>query len=115
MAHDEALAERMREALQGLPGISEKRMMGGLCFLLDGNMIGGSHRDKKTGEGFFMFRVGKPNEEAASTRPEAIPMVQGGRRMSGLFFVAEQAGTDEVLRDWTALALSFVGTLPPKA
>ena len=114
MAHDEALAARMREVLGGLPGLSEKRMMGGMCVLLDGNMVGGTHRDKKTGQGFFMFRVGKENEPIVDTRAEAIPMVQGGRRMSGLYFVTEEDCTDTVLTEWCAIAVSFAGSLPPK-
>lgn len=114
MAVDEALTARMRDALDGLGGVSEKKMMGGICFLLDGNMIGGAHRDKKTGEGLFMFRVGKENEAAGQAMPGARPMDFTGRKMSGFFFVSEEDASDQVLADWVALALSFVGSLPPK-
>ena len=114
MARDEDLVARFQEALGGLPGISETRMMGGTCFLLDGNMIGGTNRSKSTGEGRFMFRVGKENEAIAAARAEAVPMIHGGRRMGGFFFVAEEVCSDEVLGEWVALALSFVGTLPRK-
>jgi TfoX/Sxy family transcriptional regulator of competence genes len=57
MAHDEDLAARFRDGLAGMAGVSEKRMMGGVCFFLHGNMIGGADRTK-SGERRFMFRVG---------------------------------------------------------
>ena len=113
MAYDEHLANRFRSMLEGMEGISEKRMMGGVCFLLDGNMIGGADRTK-AGQGRFMFRVGKDNEAAGQALPGAMPMVQGGRRMRGLFFVAEEDCTPEVMARWMELALEFVATLPKK-
>jgi len=113
MAIDEALSERMRAATDGLPGMSEKKMMGGMCFMLEGNMLGGAHREK-TGEQLFMFRVGKENEAEAMTRPGATPLVMGGRKMGGMVFVDAEACDDTALRDWVALALDFVGGLPPK-
>ena len=114
MAYDADLAARFQDALGGLQGISEKRMMGGACVLLDGNMVGGTHRDKNSGEGFYMFRVGKDNEAVAGARPEATPMIHGGRRMGGFFYVSEDACTDEILAEWIALAVGFAGALPPK-
>lgn len=113
MAYDEDLTNRFRAALEGHVGISEKRMMGGVCFLLNGNMIGGADR-QKDGTGRFMFRVGKENEAEALTRPGARVMEQGGRRMGGLIFVDEDDCSDAALMDWIALALSFVGLLPAK-
>jgi len=113
MAYDEELTDRFREALGGLPGVSEKRMMGGVCFMLDGNMIGGADRPK-TGARRFMFRVGKDNHADALKREGAEPMEMGGRRMRGFIFV-EADGLDEAgLKDWISLALGFVTTLPPK-
>ena len=113
MAYDEKLAARFRKGLAGRKGITEKRMMGGVCFLLNGNMIGGADRTKD-GVGRFMFRVGKDNEAEALSRPGARIMEQGGRRMSGLVFVDETACNHSALKTWLALALGFVGTLPPK-
>lgn len=115
MAYDETLAARYRDALEGLPEISEQRMMGGICFMMSGNMIGGAHREK-TGEGRFMFRVGKENQAQALARPGARPMEFGGRRLGGMVFVDEEVCSDTAtLADWISLALSFVSTLPPKA
>lgn len=113
MAVDELLNERFRDALGGLKGVSEKRMMGGVCFLLNGNMLGGADRTK-AGDGRFMFRVGKDNEAEALKRPGASVMEQGGRRMGGLVFVEEAACDDAALKGWVALALDFVGNLPKK-
>ena len=113
MAYDEGLADRLRRALDGLVGVSEKRMMGGICFFLDGNMLGGADRTK-SGQGRFMFRVGKANQAAALARPGAWAMEQGGRRMGGLVFVDAADCDTEALTGWVSLALGFVTTLPPK-
>ena len=88
-------------------------MMGGVCFLLNGNMLGGADRTKND-EGRFMFRVGKVNEAEALSREGAIVMEQGGRRMGGLIFVREEACDFAAIKEWVSLALSFVGGLPPK-
>jgi len=61
VAYDEALAQRFRDTLHGVRGVSEKRMMGGLCLFVDGNMIGGVDRTKDAADR-FMFRVGKEND-----------------------------------------------------
>lgn len=113
MAYDEELTDRFRGALDGHTDISEKRMMGGVCFLLAGNMIGGADRSKD-GDGRFMFRVGKDNEAEALSRDGATIVEMGGRRMGGMVFVGEEACDDDALKDWLSLALSFVSTLPAK-
>ena len=113
MAHDELLAQRLREAIGERSGLSEKRMMGGVCFMVEGHMLGGANR-QKDGSGRFMFRVGKNNEAEALTRTGAIPVEKGGRRMGGMVFVDEAACDGAALKSWVALALSFVGALPPK-
>lgn len=113
MAYDELLAARFRKALGERVGHSEKKMMGGVCFLLNGNMIGGADRTK-AGQGRFLFRVGKEREEVARSRKGATIMEQGGRRMSGFIFVNEEDCTDQDLGGWVELALGFVETLPPK-
>ena len=117
MAVDEVLAERFRNGLVRCGDFSgrleEKRMMGGLCFMLDGAMLGGVDRTKD-GMRRFMFRVGKENEAKAVKFSGAEPMIQGGRRMGGLFFVQEQHCGEDALVDWLSLAIGFVETLPPK-
>lgn len=113
MAIDEDLNNRLRAALADKGGLSEKKMMGGTCFLLNGHMVCGADRTKD-GESRFMFRVGKDNHGTAETLPGATPMVQGGRVMSGLFFVAEDDASDDILRDWLDLAVANAMTLKPK-
>lgn len=112
MAFDEALTLRMRTALGDGPDISEKRMMGGVCFFLQGNMVSGADRSK-LGERRFMFRVGKGNEAAASL-PQGVPMVLGERPMPGFCFVDGDRCDDGLLRRWLALALAHARSLPPK-
>lgn len=113
MAYDEELANKFRQAICNEDGISEKRMMGGVCFLKNGHMIGGADRSKD-GQSRFMFRVGKDRHVAASKRPEAQPMMQGGRIMTGLFFVDAKTCDDAMLEEWLTVALEHASSLPPK-
>ncbi|MHA7777019.1 TfoX/Sxy family protein [Roseibium sp. M-1] len=114
MALDEDLNDRLRGLLGNRAGVSEKKMMGGMCFLLNGNMIAGADRTKD-GERRFMFRVGKENHALGLDLPGAEPMVQGGKTLSGLFFVGEDAcSDDEVLQSWLDVAIANALTLPPK-
>lgn len=102
------LAERVRKALAGRRGVSEKRMFGGVCFLLNGNMLCG------TGTGKFMFRVGKAAHAAAVKRRGAEPMEMNGRTMEGFLWVDPAACDARGLRSWLGLAVDYVGALPRK-
>ena len=113
MAIDEELAQRYRDAIDGVPGISEKRMMGATCFMVNGNMIGAADRTRD-GVGRFMFRVGKDNEAKAAALPGAEPMVMGGRPMHGFYFVEADGCDDAAFRDWMSMAMSHAMSLPPK-
>jgi TfoX/Sxy family transcriptional regulator of competence genes len=114
MPHDEGLAQILRDALADTPGVSEKRMFGGLCFLLNGNMLCGVHGDKIGPGG--MFRVGKENEATALAIDGAGPMTFTGRKMGGMVDVTAEALADDAARaEWLRLALDFVGALPSKA
>lgn len=109
MAYDEGLAEILRGDLAELPGISEKRMFGGLVFMLDGNMLCGVLSDGG------MFRVGKENEAAALAVPGAVPMAFTGRKMGGLIEADDDTLADDDRRgQLLGLALDFIRTLPPK-
>jgi len=114
MAVDEALTKRFYKAVGIRKGITEKRMMGGLCFMLDGNMLGGADRDEKTHYGRFMFRVGKDNESKALAFKQASIVEQGGRRMGGMVFVDADACNDTDLKTIAKLAKSFNRSLPAK-
>lgn len=113
MALDEDMNSRFRKALDGYDNISEKKMMGGICFLHQGNMIGGCSI-KKTGEKHFMFRVGKQNEAEGLTREGAIPVVLGERRMGGMIFVDEKACDEQAMTSWVSFTFEFIGDLPAK-
>ncbi|MGI9491074.1 MAG: TfoX/Sxy family protein [Geminicoccaceae bacterium] len=113
MAYDEDLTNRFRHALNGLDDVEEKRMMGGVCFMVNGNMLGGAHREKD-GHRRFMFRVGKDNQAEALRRPGAKAMEMGGRRMGGFIFVDAEACDDKALKSWIDFALIFVAALPAK-
>ena len=107
MSHEHT-ADLLRAALAKRGGISEKKMFGGICFLLNGNMLCG------TGEDRFMFRVGKELEAEAMARPGAKPMDFTGRKMGGFVYVDADAAQEAGLESWIDLAARFVGRLPPK-
>jgi TfoX/Sxy family transcriptional regulator of competence genes len=108
MALDEDLAERVRATLAGTGAVREVRMFGGLCFMLNGNMVAGT---SKRG---LLVRVGKDQQSNALARPGAKPMEMTGRPMEGYIFVDPPPREERVLRDWVDLAVAFVKTLPPK-
>jgi TfoX/Sxy family transcriptional regulator of competence genes len=109
MVYDEGLAELLREALAGEPGIAEQKMFGGLGFLRYGHMVAGTYRD------LGMVRVGKSNEAEALALPHVRPMALTGRPMPGLVEVdGEGMADDALLARLLALALDFVRSLPPK-
>jgi TfoX/Sxy family transcriptional regulator of competence genes len=109
MAVDEGLAELLRESLSGEEGVVEKRMFGGLCFMLRGNMVCGTFRDRG------MFRVGKGQEAEALALPGAQRMEMGARTMPGMVEALPEAMADDAVRArLLALAIGFAGALPAK-
>lgn len=108
MAYDEGLAHLLREDLEGLR-ITEKKMFGGLAFLLGGHMVCGV-----TKEG-AMYRVGKPNNDAALTIEGVRPMMFTRKLMAGFVASDDDATVDDTRRRaLVQMSLSFVKTLPPK-
>lgn len=106
----EELGDRIRATIGHKPGVTEKRMFGGVGFMLYGNMVVGS---MSTGE--MLMRVGPERHAAAIARPGASTMVQGGREMIGFVIVANDAvEDDDDLKDAIGFAWDFVKTLPPK-
>jgi len=106
----EHLADRLRQILDSDPRITEKRMFGGLSFLLNGHLFVSARKD-----GGILASVGKAAEAEALQRPGAQPMQHGGRRMSGFLWVdADAIEDDDALRDWVTLCEKYVATLPPK-
>jgi hypothetical protein len=109
MAYDEGLAHRVREALADRPDLREKKMFGGLCFLLGGNMCCGIVGEE------LMLRVGPERYEAVLARDHAREMDFTGRAMRGMVYVASDGfATDDALLTWLAPAVDFAGGLPPK-
>ena len=105
---NEMLAARVRKALAGRRNISEKRMFGGVCFLLRGNMLCG------TGKTDFMFRVGKDQDAEALSRKGARPMDFTGKVMKGFVWLDPKTCDSRALKSWISLAQNYVGKLPAK-
>lgn len=108
MAFDEALAARVRRALEKHRGVTEKPMFGGLCFLVDGKMACGLTGDD------VMLRLG-PGDAAALKRPHVRPMDFTGRPLKGYVYVgAAGVARDAALAKWVAEAVAFVRTVPAR-
>lgn len=108
MPYDPELAERMHQAVGGRAGVVRKKMFGGYCWLLNGNMLCGVE------VGRYMFRVGKDQEREALARPGAKPMDITGRPMAGFVWVDASGLTARRLGTWITMAERYVGELPPK-
>ena len=109
MAYNEVLADRLRKVLIGEPGITAKKMFGGLAFMVNGNMACGIVGDD------LMLRLGTARHDEALSRPFARPMDFAGRPMVGMIYVAPPGyESDKDLAGWVALALDFVRSLPAK-
>ncbi len=109
MAYDETLAERVRGSLAGRSGIAERKMFGGLAFMLDGNMC------CCVTEHGLMVRVGLDAYEDALAQPYAGVMDMTGRPMRGWVLVElEGLASDASLAQWVTQGTDFAATLPPK-
>ena len=110
MAYDEVLAERLRFVLEGEPGLSEKKMFGGLAFLVDGHMAVAAGS-----QGAMMLRA-DPEASADLLAVDGIaPMEMRGRAMSGWLLVDSSAVADDAdLARYAARGVAHVRTLPPK-
>lgn len=109
MAYDKGLAQRVREILEEEPGFDEKKMFGGICFLLFGNMVSGIIKDD------LIVRVAADRYEEMLKMPHAGKFDLTGKPMKGWVMVLSEAlNSDEELNDWVQRAVSFVRTLPPK-
>lgn len=108
MPHDPHLAERMRIALVKRREIEERKMFGGFCWMLNGNMLCGVE------VGRYMFRVGKTLEAEALARPGTTPMDITGRPMRGFVCVRANKAKGKDLDGWIDLVAQYVGKLPLK-
>jgi TfoX/Sxy family transcriptional regulator of competence genes len=109
MAYDEGLAQRVREALVRQPGLSEKKMFGGVSFLLNGNMACGVIKDE------LIVRVGPEQYAEAVAQRHTRPFDIAGRMMTGWIMVAAAGSqSNDALHAWLEQGLIFARSLPAK-
>jgi TfoX/Sxy family transcriptional regulator of competence genes len=111
MAYDEDLANRVREFIASEPDVTEKKMFGGLAFLVGGNMSVGA-----SGQGGLMVRVDPEDTDDLGAKPGARPFEMRGRAMQGWLRVdAEALGTKRQLESWVRRGVAYARSLPPKS
>jgi TfoX N-terminal domain len=110
MAYDEELADRIRALIGDEPGLTEKKMFGGLAFLIGGNMAIGA-----SGQGGVLVRADPEESESLVASTSARLMEMRGREMRGWLRVdAEDVSTDADLGRWVDLGSTYARSLPPK-
>jgi hypothetical protein len=110
MAYDTELADRIRFVIGTGPGIAEKKMFGGLAFLIGGNMA-----ISASGKGGALVRVDPADSDALIATEKATLAVMGGRTMQGWLRVSpENLETDEQLIEWVNRAVTYARSLPAK-
>jgi hypothetical protein len=110
MAYDEDLANRIREVVHGEPGVTEKRMFGGLAFLIHGNMAVGA-----SGQGGMLLRVDPKQTNKLVKEAVARRFEMRGREMDGWLRVdAEKLKSDDEFRRWVGYGVTYAKSLPAK-
>ena len=110
MAYDEDLANRIRELLSGEDAVTEKKMFGGLAFLLNGNMA-----VIASGQGGLLVRIDPDESDEAIAREHVSLMEMGGRSMTGWIRVAPEGLTSkDDLAPWVERGVAYTKSLPPK-
>jgi TfoX/Sxy family transcriptional regulator of competence genes len=110
MAYDEDLADRIRELMAAEPGVSEKRMFGGLAFLINGHMSVAA-----SGRGGLMVRCDPASSAAHIAEPMVERMVMRGREMDGWLRVDDEGvKTKRALESWVKTGVAYARLLPPK-
>jgi TfoX/Sxy family transcriptional regulator of competence genes len=109
MAHDDGPAQRVRDLLQDQAALDEKKMFGGVGFMLGGNMACGVHGDE------LIVRVGPAAYDGALGQPHARPFDMTGRPMKGWVWVAQDGFDDDADLDaWVQQGVDFALSLPAK-
>ena len=110
MAYDEELAARIRELIDGESGVVEKKMFGGLAFMIDGNMSVAA-----SGQGGLLVRVPPDDTESLLEAEHVEPMVMRGREARGWLRVdADGVRTEQQLDEWVRRGVQHARSLPPK-
>jgi TfoX/Sxy family transcriptional regulator of competence genes len=110
VAYDEDLADRIRELVAREEGVTEKKMFGGLAFLINGNMSVSA-----SGRGGLMLRVEPAESDALLLKPHTRPFVMRGREMQGWLRVDDEGvRTKRQLAPWVARGVAYARSLPPK-
>lgn len=110
MAYDEELADRIRELLSNEPNVTEKKMFGGLAFLVGGNMAVAA-----SGQGGVLVRADPAESETLVAKTNASPMEMRGRKMKGWLRVdAEDVRTKRQLARWVDHGATYARSLPTK-
>ena len=109
MAYDEKLDARIGKVVSGWEGVSSRKMFGGVCHLLHGNMVAGVWKE------FLILRLGEDAANFARELPHVRPFDITGRPMTGWVMI-EPAGcrTAAQLKKWLGQARTFAEALPPK-
>jgi hypothetical protein len=109
MAYDKVLDRRIKEFITGWENISERKMFGGTCHMLNGNIMCGVHKD------FLILRLGDKNALKALSTDHVLPFDITGKPMRGWVMVSREGYSDDTqLRQWLETAKTFVDTLPAK-
>lgn len=108
MAYDPELAQRLRDRMIAITGVSEKKMFGGLAFLISGNMTVGVQGDD------LIARIDPETADAALAEPGVRPFDMTGRPMRGWILVSGDGLSDDDLEQWIEQARRYVATLLPK-
>ena len=109
MPYDENLAKQVSKTLAGISNLVEKRMFGGIGYLVNGNMACGVHKD------CIIVRVGPEKYQAALEQPHTSVFDITGRPMTGWVMVAKDAlHSEQDLGIWVRQGLDFASSLPPK-
>ncbi len=110
MAYDEGMAERIRQRVDDVEGLVERKMFGGIGWTVHGNMACGAHND-----GRMMIRCGKDDFEGLCAEPGANPMIRGGKPMSGWVLIdAEVLDTEDAMDTWVGRGVAHARSMPPK-
>lgn len=109
MAYDEDLAHRIRAEVSSNPGLSEKKMFGGLAFLINGNMAVSA-----SGQGGLLLRCDPARTEALVAAPEAERFEMRGRQMDGWLRVQVDDLDDDAFRVWVSHGVDYARSLPAK-